>query len=700
MKREPLIVALLIAIALAIYLPNLGDTFMNWDYDEYYRVLNGPVGLGPAIALFRDTPGTIVPGYYAPLASVSLMMDRIILGVNIPNPWLTHLLNVVFHCVNGALVYLLVRAVGASPPCAGLCAFVFLAHPLQVASVLWFAQRKTVLSASFYLLSYLLYLRARPGRSWVPYSGSLACFAAGLLAKPSIVILPVVLLLTELLITPVRADQRKLAKETGEELRNPQDSGWNWASTGIKVLAWLAPFFAVALVSGILGLGSEPTRGMDYPSPLERPLIAARTLVFYCVKALFPTQLQGMYPKWNFDVSSPEWWFPVVLLLSAAAVLIAYRRFVGRRVFWGLGNFVIPLLPASGLVAFGYFQHSFVADHFTYLSILGFGYLVGTAVESSLHSGRPTVHAGTILVSGAYFAFLVYMAVTQAMLWKDPLSLWSYNAKLNPRSWTVQSNLGNALVQKGKIPQAIEHLQKSLEIAPFNAAAHFNLVLALEKSDRITEAREAGRRGLQLIPDYAPLYARMANVLVKTGDLATAEKHYRRALDLGPFIADAHNDYGIMLDKAGRSSEAIEQFQSAIQLRPGFTLAYVNLGLAYERLGDLAAALASFRQAVALEPDDAESRLNLGTALLKVQDFPQALLHLQKAVQIKPSSAQAQSNLGAALLISGKPLEAVPHFRKALELKPDLNEARENLELALSRMSPEMQGPHDKAGTR
>jgi len=699
MRREALIVALLIVVTLAIYLPNLGRSFLNWDLDAYHRILYGPVSLTVVKALFEDIRGIIVPGYYAPLASASLMLDRFILGTDLTNPWVTHLVNALFHCFNGALVYLLIRAVGGSLMVAGLGAFVFLAHPLQVPSVLWFAQRKTVLSASFYLLSYLFYLRARPDRSWLPYFASMGCFAAGLLAKPAIVTLPLVLFLTELLVPADKRSHRADPKDrglnaTGDSWRQqpelPSSLGHEGAVRAmVKALRWTAPFFALALVSGLLALGSEPSKGMDYPSLLERPLVVARTLLFYCTKALVPTGLQGIYPKWGLDFASFEWWLPLVLLLGLGAILIWYRRSLGSLVFWGLANFFIPLLPVSGILAFGYFQHSFVADHFAYVSMLGFGYLLGRAFEALLGFHRQMVRGVAILAPGAYCALLVYAAIAQAMLWKDSVTLWSANVKLNPQSWSVHANLGGALVQGGKSSQAIEHLQKAIELEPRKAAAYFSLVLALEMADRIPEAVEAGRRGIQQVPNYAPLHARLANVLTKAGELSEAEKHYRKALQLYPYFSDAYNDYGNMLEKAGRLPEAAEQFRLAIQFRPGFTLAYLNLGLAYEKLGNLPASVAMLRLAADQDPNNAEAQLNLGTLLLKAQDIQQAVVHLQNAVQIQPRNTRALSNLGAALLISGQAREAVPYFQRALELQPDLNEALANLDLALSRLSPD-----------
>jgi len=527
----------------------------------------------------------------------------------------------------------------------------------------------------------------------------MGCFAAGLLTKPAIVTLPLVLFVTELLVPSDKRSDRAGLMDQGlnargdfrrQQLEFPSSLIQGSAvSAVVKALGWTAPFFAMAFLSGFLTLGSEPSRGMDYPSLLERPLVVARTLVFYCMKALVPTGLQGIYPKWSLDFASFQWWLPPVLLIGLTAVLIRYRQRVGPLAFWGLANFFIPLLPVSGLLAFGYFQHSFVANHFVYLSMLGFGCLLGRAIEALFTFHRQSVRAAVILASGAYCALLVYAAIAQAMLWKDSVTLWSANVKLNPQSWTVQASLGNALLQTGKVEPAIEHLQKAIELEPRKGAAYFSLVMALEMADRIPEAMEAGKRGVQRVPDYAPLHARLANVLMKTGELAGAEKHYRKAIELYPYFSDAYNDYGSMLEKAGRLSEAAEQFRLAIQFRPGFTLAYVNLGLAYEKLGNLPASVAMLRLAVDQDPNNAEAQLNLGTLLMKAQDIQQAMVHLRTAVQIQPRSARALSNLGAALLISGQALEAVPYFQRALELQPDLNEARANLELALSRLSPD-----------
>ena len=77
-------------------------------------------------------------------------------------------------------------------------AAVFAIHPLRVESVAWVAERKDVLSGLLFMLTLWLYARyARRPASWGRYLLVVASFALGLMAKPMLVTLPLVLLLLD-----------------------------------------------------------------------------------------------------------------------------------------------------------------------------------------------------------------------------------------------------------------------------------------------------------------------------------------------------------------------------------------------------------------------------------------------------------------------------------------------------------------------
>src|SRR5437762_1725090 len=81
-------------------------------------------------------------------------------------PLVFHLTNILLHAANTVLVLLILRRLGATMLISGAVALLFAWHPMQVESVAWIAQRKTVLATFFALLSMLAYLRLSDGRRW------------------------------------------------------------------------------------------------------------------------------------------------------------------------------------------------------------------------------------------------------------------------------------------------------------------------------------------------------------------------------------------------------------------------------------------------------------------------------------------------------------------------------------------------------
>jgi hypothetical protein len=85
---------------------------------------------------------------------------------------------------------------GARVPSA-IVALLFAVHPLNVESVAWIAERKNVLSTTFWILSIASYAAyARRGGA-LRYLGAALLLAAGLLSKPMLVTLPLVFLLLD-----------------------------------------------------------------------------------------------------------------------------------------------------------------------------------------------------------------------------------------------------------------------------------------------------------------------------------------------------------------------------------------------------------------------------------------------------------------------------------------------------------------------
>ncbi len=122
------------------------------------------------------------------------MLDCQLFGVN---PHSLHLTNLLLHTANTVLLFiLLLRMTKALWPSVFVAA-AFAIHPLHIQSVAWIAERKDVLSTLFWLLTMLFYVRYTERSSIGSYVLAIFVFALGLMAKPMLVTLPVILLLLD-----------------------------------------------------------------------------------------------------------------------------------------------------------------------------------------------------------------------------------------------------------------------------------------------------------------------------------------------------------------------------------------------------------------------------------------------------------------------------------------------------------------------
>jgi hypothetical protein len=100
-RREFLIISSTIAIALAIYIPNIHISSNNWDMDAYRRVMYTEKPLDMAWRLLTDFQGRIVTEWYAPLSSISLMLDKLMVRSQFPLAEVVVLVNLLIHILNG-----------------------------------------------------------------------------------------------------------------------------------------------------------------------------------------------------------------------------------------------------------------------------------------------------------------------------------------------------------------------------------------------------------------------------------------------------------------------------------------------------------------------------------------------------------------------------------------------------------------------
>src|SRR5580698_6476519 len=184
----------LAVIVIVLYWRVLGNQFINFD-DEIYVTANDHVKAGLTLDGFRWAFTNIENGNWHPLTWLSHMLDVQWFGLD---PGGHHFVSVLWHAANAALLMTLLWFMTGYLWRSIIVGALFALHPLRVESVAWVSERKDVLSSFFYFCTLWAYAwYARRPQSWCRYLAVAALFSLALMAKPSAVSAPFLLLLLD-----------------------------------------------------------------------------------------------------------------------------------------------------------------------------------------------------------------------------------------------------------------------------------------------------------------------------------------------------------------------------------------------------------------------------------------------------------------------------------------------------------------------
>jgi tetratricopeptide (TPR) repeat protein len=545
----------IVATAVWVYWPALHGSWL-WDDDVLVTDNSDLRSLQGLWEIWSTVPATD----YWPLTWTLLWVEWHFWG-NAPFGY--HLCSLALHIFSGFLIWRVFGRLGLRYGWLG--GFFFVIHPLAVESVAWVSEIKNTLSLPLFLLSFNAWLDAEEKKPCA-YSRSVFYYLAAMLAKTSTIMLPSVLLLY---------CWWKRGRVTRQELRR------------------LVPYFAIAMVLGLATIFFQ-NLGQKY-SPLAfalggfiaRLIDAGMALLFYLEKFILPINLLPVYPRWSLN---PPSMLLEALAISTLAGSLSYswarRHSWGRHALFGFGFFLLNALPVLGLVKMQYMNISLVADHLTYLPTIGLIGLVVAGLEKlkvQLSSSPHLVGIGamsTVFVAG----LLLRQGHDHAMLFNNGESLWTYTLQHNPQAAPAHNNLGLALLQTGRVPEAIEQFELALQVNPDNAYAHKNLGTALLQTGRVPEAIDQFELALKIEPNFVAAHNNLGATLVQTGRAPEAIEQFKQSLKIKPDSAIAHNNLGGALLQMGRVPEAIEQFKQALKIEPDFAAARYNLVKAQARL--------------------------------------------------------------------------------------------------------------------
>jgi len=612
--------------------------FVNLD-DDTYVYENPPVQAGLTLGGIGWAFSTVHASNWHPMTWVSHMLDCQFYGLNAGGH---HLTNVLLHTATAILLFLVLRRMTGFLWRSAFVAAVFAIHPLRVESVAWIAERKDVLSGLFCMLTLWAWVRyveqskVQSPKSKAPYCLALFFFALGLMCKPMLVTLPLVLLLLDY--WPMQR--------------------FNRSSIPHLVLEKL-PFFGVAAASGLVTLFAQGKAISSLPLS-QRIGNALVSCVVYLGQMFYPAGLAVFYPH-------PESGLALWKIVAAIALLLAISSlvFAGRRkrpwLLTGWVWYLLMLIPVIGILQVGAQAH---ADRYTYLPQIGL-YVLLTWMAADRCSGWRRRRLPLVGGAVAILIALVFCAHAQTAYWRNSESLWTRALDCTANNIIAHNNFGNDLFQRGKVDEAIVQYQAALQLKPDHAEAHYNLGNALMRKGNVEEAIAHFQSALESKPDDAKARYNLAVALLQKGNMDQAIDQFRQVLQIKPDDVVARNNLGNALFQNGAAEEAVAQFQKVLQLKPEYAEAHFNLGYLLLQTGRLDEAVLQFQMVLQFKPDNEETHYQLGNALFQKGKVDEAMVQYQKAVQINPDYSEAQNNL--AWLLATAPRASLRNGNQAVE---------------------------------
>jgi tetratricopeptide (TPR) repeat protein len=644
------------------------------DFDDLSYVTDNPVvKAGLSLNGVRWAFTHAYEGYWSPLTWLSYALDSHLFGQGGGS---SHVTNVVLHAASACLLFaVLLRSTGARWPSACV-AMLFAIHPLHVESVAWVAERKDVLSGFFSFVTiwtYLLYVE-RP--RVLRYTFVVAAFVCGLMSKPMVVTLPLILLLLDLWPLGRLSTTTDIPRATIRA--RPVLARTNLAA----LLLEKAPLAALSLVVAAVTLATQTNAGavptFDAMPLLTRVQNALVSCAIYLLKMFWPSELAPLYPH---PLAVPAWQpAAAALVLAGISVLVLRRARQSPHLLVGWLWYLITLVPVLGIVQAGVQAR---ADRYTYVSMTGITIMVAWTLAERIRAS-PVLKRALAVATCVTISIFGVLAWQQVQYWRNSETLFRRAIAVTSGNYVAYAGLGLALIQSGRLDDGIANCREAVRINPRYAVAHSNLAKGLLEMKQPEEALVHSVEAVRLNPADGGSRMNRAAALSALGKINEAAAEYREAVQLAPSSAAAHSGLGAILAEQGRMDEALTELSESTRLDPGYAVGHYNLGALLARLGREVEAVAQFSEATRLNPGDADAHLSLGTALAKLGRMDQAIAELSTGTRLKPEDAAAHSNLGGALASAGRLDEAIVEFSMAVRLRPDLQEFRDNLALALT----------------
>lgn len=635
---------LLPVLAAAAVYSNHFDNGFHFD-DMHTIVDNARIrSLADPAQYFRDaTAFSVLTTHqvFRPVVSLSLAIDYHLAGGPIPR-WF-HISTFVWFLVLLVVLFRLFRGPLGSDGWASFATTIFAVHPVTAETVNYIIQRGDLyatLGIAASLAGYAALPRLRR------YGLYLIPFAIGALAKTTALIFPV--LFAWYLFLYERSRGRDLVNRLIPAVALTAALGW-WAA------AMTGSSFQPGGTTPGLYRATQGYVALHYARQFFLPLqLTADTDMKPAASYSDPHVLAGV----------------VFVCLMTAIIAVAMRRTAWIDVAFGLGWFVIALLPTAVMPL-----AEVANDHRMFMAFPGLCLAV-TRVAKNLLDQRmetsPLWRWGALAAGAAILTVSAYGAHERNRVWRTEETLWHDVTIKSPSNGRGLMNYGLTLLARGASKEALEYFERAVVFNPNYPLLEINLGVAKDALGRPLEAERHFHRAIQLAPGQSSgyfYYGRWLNARIRREEAA---RNLAYAVRINPSDFQARNLLADVWAALQRWNELDGLTVETLRLAPNDPTA-----LHYRKL--IETARVRVEQLKAAPVKTPESWIELSLAHYRAGRYMDCVQAAREAARLRPGYAEAFNNIAAGYNALEMWDDGIAAAAEAVRLKPDWDLARNNL---------------------
>ncbi|MBP7088803.1 MAG: tetratricopeptide repeat protein [Candidatus Omnitrophica bacterium] len=419
------------------------------------------------------------------------------------NPFYFHLFNVLTNSLCAILLFILCEILFHKTSLSFLSAIIFALHPIHTEAVSWISGGSYALSGLFFMFSFTFYVKSY--RSFLNISLAALAFIICFFVGNSVVVLPVLFILYDLLFREKKSEDKSIIK------------------------------FRLILLSFILLLSSlvmlhffiNQNRFMHmifYYRGYSYLIVAAKAFLYY-LKILYLPYQRGLYHPFAFNTTkiqelSPALFFSIAIFIGLIISFFKCRRKIAP-VSFGIIWFFITYLPYSNIIPVA----NIISERYLYLPSVGFSIAIAALFLKAWEFINQQKYYRNFFRKIAVIALSFFLTSYAILTFKrnyeyhNIITYWQTNINNFPDGYTVYNNLAATYYKMGDIKNAIAYCIVNLMVNPNQPHVWYNLGKVYEEIKDIKQAQSCYEEVLKLDKNYFPAYEALNKIKEKYHDI-------------------------------------------------------------------------------------------------------------------------------------------------------------------------------------